>query len=99
MEITKTKLFKILSLESRMKIIDVLFDEESSVNKIVERTGMEQTLVSHQLATLKQYKIVHSRIQGKQRMYSLNQETMAQIMVLVDEHLLLFQNTGENNGN
>ena len=49
--------------------------------------GMNQPAVSHQLKTLRQNKLVKIRKDGKKSYYSLNDEHIAQILVLGLEHV------------
>ena len=81
------KLFKALSLDTRMKMILKLYIGEMSVNQLAWNTGMEQSHVSHHLKQLKEANIVTCRPQGKKRMYSLNKETIEPMIALAEKHV------------
>ena len=64
--------FKIFGDYTRLTILSLLMDhEELCVGEIAERLNMTQSGVSHQLALLKQSKLVKSRREGKSIFYSL----------------------------
>ena len=81
------KLFKALSLETRMNMILELSRGELSVNQIAEGTGMEQSHVSHHLKQMKESRIVTCRLKGKKRMYSLNADTIEPIIAFAQLHV------------
>ena len=56
--------FKILADESKYKIILHLMNGEECVCVIAEKLGMEQSLVSHHLKTLRKAKLVQDRKVG-----------------------------------
>jgi len=87
MELTKTKLLQLLSHQTRMSIIEVLFDGDANVSEIVDKTNLDQSLVSHHLAVLRKYKIAYSKVDGKSRVYFLNHKTIGLILKTIDEHL------------
>ncbi len=64
-------IFKALSDETRLKIIDCLFDDEKTVNSIVEATEISQSGISHQLKLLKDLNILKNEKRGKFVYYSL----------------------------
>lgn len=78
--------FRNLANPLRIKIISELKIKESSVNELVEKLKVEQSKLSHALASLKKCKIVNSKEKGKQRIYSLNKKTIVPIMKLIDKH-------------
>jgi len=66
-----TKKFKILSEESRLRILQVLQDGEKSVSQIVIETGFLQANVSKQLKILLDADIIKRRTEGKHHYYSI----------------------------
>lgn len=82
-----TGFFNTLANKTRLSILYALQNGEKSVNDIVDQTGHEQSLVSHNLKLLRHCNFVEMRVNGKQRMYSLNQETIAPLFVLVEKHM------------
>ena len=60
---------------------------ELNVSELCKRIGEEQSKISHNLKVLKQCRIVDSRTKGKERIYSLNKETIVPLMKLVERHV------------
>jgi DNA-binding transcriptional ArsR family regulator len=78
--------FSNLANPLRIEIILSLRNKSKSVNDITEELGVEQSKVSHALASLKKCRIVESRRQGKQIIYSLNKSTIEPMLKLIDKH-------------
>ena len=78
--------FRNLANPVRISIISALKDKESSVNELAKELGMEQSKLSHALASLNHCKIVESKQEGKKRIYSLNKKTILPILKLIDNH-------------
>ena len=66
------ELYKIFGDSTRIKIINILIDNELCVNQISEKTNVSQSAISHQLRLLKQAKLVKYRKDGKIVYYSLD---------------------------
>ncbi|MFH1802295.1 MAG: metalloregulator ArsR/SmtB family transcription factor [archaeon] len=79
--------FANFSNKTRLKIITVLMDGELSVSEIVEKTGEEQSNVSHHLEGLRKCNILNVKKDGKKRIYSLNEETVNPMLELVESHV------------
>lgn len=80
-------LFKALSNESRVDILNLLRSRPKNVSEISEALGMEQTAVSHNLKCLTFCGLVTSERLGKTIEYALNQETVEPIFRLADRHI------------
>ena len=81
------RFFETIANKTRMKIINVLFHKSLSVSEICKETNEEQSKISHNLKILKDCRIIDYKTQGKQRIYSLNKETMLPLMELVEKHV------------
>lgn len=81
------ELFKIFGDSTRIKIINVLLNDEFSVNEIVSRVGISQSAVSHQLRILKDSKLVKYRKDGKEIYYSLADSHVNKIFMMGCEHI------------
>jgi ArsR family transcriptional regulator len=68
---------KALADETRQKIMAICCCRELSVNEIVEALDVTQPTVSHHLAILRRAGLVHTKRRGKQVLYTLNQESLA----------------------
>jgi DNA-binding transcriptional ArsR family regulator len=82
--------FNTLANKTRLAILYTMRDGEKSVNEIVAITKLEQSLISHNLKLLKACHIVQMEVRGKQRIYSLNKETIAPLFEIVDKHQQMF---------
>ncbi|RLG15774.1 transcriptional regulator [Candidatus Pacearchaeota archaeon] len=78
--------FRNLANPIRIKIISALNEKEKSVGELANELKIEQSKVSHALASLKNCNIVRARQEGKQRIYSLNKDTIVPILKLIDKH-------------
>ncbi|HEX9797220.1 MAG TPA: metalloregulator ArsR/SmtB family transcription factor [Anaerolineales bacterium] len=68
---------KILSDETRQRIMSACCCRWCSVGELVEAIGVSQPTVSHHLAALREANLVNVREQGRQTFYSLDQEAVA----------------------
>lgn len=78
--------FSTLANPTRLAIIEKLDEGPMNVTELVEALGQEQSMVSHNLRPLVRCKLVRARREGKQRVYSLNHETMDPIVKSVELH-------------
>jgi len=77
-EINKVEFAKALADETRQKIMALCCCELVSVNEIVNKLDVAQPTVSHHLKILKNAGLVKSERRGKQILYTLNQERLAE---------------------
>jgi DNA-binding transcriptional ArsR family regulator len=68
-----------LAEPNRLAIVELLRDGPRSVNDIVHRLGLSQPLVSKHLKVLSEVAIVDRRVDGKRRIYALEQERFAEL--------------------
>jgi len=81
------ELFKVFGDSTRIKIMYVLFEEETCVCDIAEILGMTQSAISHQLKILKTNRLIKFRRDGKQIIYSLADEHVRTIIAMGREHI------------
>lgn len=79
--------FSVLGDTGRIKIIKALSDEELCVNHLALKIGASQSAVSHQLSILKQNNIVKFRRDGKNILYSLDDDHVENIFNIGLQHL------------
>lgn len=79
--------FKAISEPSRLKILLALSCGELCVEHLTQAVGGNQSAVSHQLKTLKDNKIVKSKRNGKQVIYSVSDEHILTMINVAKEHL------------
>ena len=74
------KFLKCIVDNNRRIILNCLGDEELCVNDIIERTGLEQTLVSFHLKKLKGCGLVVNRRDGKKVFYSMSDPEVGKLL-------------------
>ena len=82
-----SQLFKALSDPTRLKILVALSQGELNVSAIVEKIGLEQSAVSHQLKLLRLNHLVKFRKEGKTVFYSLDDEHVVDILGQTIKHI------------
>ncbi|MGN1358390.1 MAG: ArsR/SmtB family transcription factor [Bacilli bacterium] len=82
-----SELFKIFGDSTRVKIINILLDEELCVGDIAEKISATQSAVSHQLRILKSSKLVKYRKVGNTVFYSLDDHHIKEIFEKGCEHI------------
>ncbi len=79
--------FKTLCNETRLGIVLCLQKKPLSVNQIIDELGMEQSRISHNLQCLTRNGFLTVKQDGKQRIYSLNKDTLEPILKDVKKHM------------
>ena len=79
--------FKTICEPSRLKILFALREGEMCVYHIVEAVGGNQSAVSHQLKILKDNKIIKSRRNGQNVLYSVSDWHVLTMIGVAKEHL------------
>ena len=70
------ELFKILSVDKRIEIIELLKKEPMNVNGLADKLGITQSAVSQHLRVLKAAGLVTDNRQGYWIFYSLNKDAL-----------------------
>ena len=79
--------FKAFSNETRFAIIEQLRKRPLTVSEICEKTGFEQSRVSHNLRCLEHCGFVSAERNGKYISYALDKETILPMLDLVTQHI------------
>ncbi|HAJ69945.1 MAG: metalloregulator ArsR/SmtB family transcription factor [Alkalibacterium sp.] len=79
--------FKILGDPTRIRILNLLSKEELSVNEIVDRLGLKQSNVSHQLKALRNVQLVKYRREGTTVYYSYDDEHVINTLEQMVNHV------------
>ncbi len=79
--------FKILGEPTRLKILYALSSGELCVHDLSEATSASVSAVSHQLAILRQAKLVATRRDGKVIYYRLDDDHIHSLIDIAREHL------------
>jgi DNA-binding transcriptional ArsR family regulator len=86
--------FKVLANPTRLAILEALRDKSRSVTEIAETLKQEQSMISHNLKTLEKCRFVLAERKAKQRIYSLNRETVEPLFKLFTNHSQKYCPTG-----
>jgi DNA-binding transcriptional ArsR family regulator len=70
----------------KIGIILSLRKKERNVTQLVKELGVEQSKISHALKMLRNCNIVEAKQKGKERVYSLNKDTIVPMLDLIDKH-------------
>jgi DNA-binding transcriptional ArsR family regulator len=70
----------------KISVISALKERDMNVTRLSKELKVEQSKHSHALSALKHCNIVHYKKEGKQRIYSLNKETILPMLKLTDKH-------------
>ncbi|KYK27341.1 hypothetical protein AYK26_03725 [Euryarchaeota archaeon SM23-78] len=79
--------FKNFANKTKFKIIMRLKNKPMSVNELSKAMREEQSKISHNLAKLARCSILNVKQKGKQRIYSLNKDTVMPMLKLVEKHV------------
>ena len=82
-----TDLFAAFGDITRVRILNALAKQEICVNDLADTLDMTQSAISHQLRILKQNRLVKSRREGKQILYSLDDDHVYFILKAGVEHI------------
>jgi len=73
--------------ETKLAIILALRDGALSVGEIVAKVGEEQSTISHNLKKMADCHILNVEKRGKERIYSLNKETVGGLLKIAEKHV------------
>ncbi len=76
-----------LSTRLKMDIIERLKKRPLSVNELSKQLNQERSKVSHALLSLAECNFVLVEKKGKNRIYSLNKDTIVPLLDLIEEHV------------
>jgi len=82
--------FTNLANKLKIRIIISLRDKERNVTELAKELKIEQSKISHALASLRCCSIVKVKQKGKKRIYYLNKKTIIPILNLIDKHAKTF---------
>ncbi len=79
--------FGTLANERRLQLINALRKKKLNVTQLCQTTGLEQSLVSHNLTILEYHGMVFRERVGKFRYYSVNEKTIKPLLDLIETHM------------
>ncbi len=87
--------FKTLSNDTRLRIIDLLRRGPRNATSIGKTLDIEQSMVSHNLACLINCGFVIVKRNGKNKVCSLNKQTVLPLLEIIDGHVEQYGKTLE----
>lgn len=84
---TVSQTFKALGDPTRIRILYLLAHKECSVTEIAETLNLKQSTVSHQLAVLKNLRLVKFRREGTTIYYSHDDDHVIQVLEQTIDHV------------
>ena len=75
-----SNLLKAMAHQTRLLILCILAEEEKTVSEIEELLGVQQAMVSQQLARLRMEGLVNTRREGRLVYYSLGNDNVAALL-------------------
>jgi len=81
------RFLRTLCNRTRLAIVQSLIDSPKNVTELTEDLGIHQTTVSHGLRRLLDCGFVFVEQNGKERVYSVNRETIEPLMKLMEAHI------------
>lgn len=83
----RARLFRAFGDETRLRIVSTLIDADGpvAVNRICDRTGIAQNLVSHHLGCLSNCGLVEVEQHGRERRYELARPETVRMIELADD--------------
>lgn len=88
------RFFSNLANPTRLAALESLMDGPMNVTDLAESLGQGQSMVSHNLRPLIECRFVQVERRGKERIYSVNRETMNALFGVVENHARKFCPTG-----
>ncbi len=86
-DLTYVNFFRTLDNDTRLGIVLCLKNGSKNVSQLSKELKMEQSRISHNLQCLEKNGFVTVKQDGKQRIYSLNRDTIEPILVAVKKHM------------
>ena len=82
-----SEFFKVFSDTTRLRILEVLLEKETSVGDIANKTNVSASAVSHQLSYLRSTNLVKTRKEGQVIYYSIADNHIKVIIECGLEHI------------
>ena len=80
------RFFSVLGNPTRLAALETLMGGSMSAGQLAESLGQEQSMVSHNLRPLVRCRFVEVERRGKERLYSVNRETLDPLLKIVEHH-------------
>ncbi len=84
-KVSDVNIYKMLSDESRLKIIKLLSQGEMDVSTIIDKLAINQSLVSHKLKELRENGLVISYRSGKNIIYKISDDLLKNVVKTAED--------------
>lgn len=81
------RFFRNFSTRTKSDIINLLREGPRTVGDITHAIGGDQSKISHNLKELRDCSVLKVKQQGRKRVYSLNERTVAPMLELAERHV------------
>ena len=78
--------FSTLANTTRLAILEKLRNNPMNVTDLADSLGQEQSMISHNLRTLERCNLISGERWGKEKIYSINKETVEGLFRVVENH-------------
>ena len=85
--IVQARIFKAMSDENRLKILDLLLERPYNASELLEEMDFGQSTLSHHMKILINAEVIKARKSGKWIIYSLHRETFEQMIEWMNKYL------------
>lgn len=84
----KAEFFKALGHPLRIRVLELLSEDEASVSELLAQVDVEQPYLSQQLAVLRRAGFVATRREGPNVVYELADQRVAELLAIARQMLL-----------
>jgi len=88
------RFFSTLANPTRLATLENLMDKPMNVTQLADALDQEQSMVSHNLRPLVECRFVQVEKKGRERLYSINHETVDPLFKVIENHAVNFCPTG-----
>lgn len=88
------RFFSTLANPTRLAALENLMEKPMNVTQLAESLGQEQSMVSHNLRPLVKCRFVQVERKGRERLYSLNHETVDSLFKVIENHAVNYCPSG-----
>ena len=85
--IVQARIFKALSDENRLKILELLKEKPHNASELLDKMDFGQSTLSHHMKILLNAEVVQSRKSGKWMIYSLQKEAFEQMTEWMSQYM------------
>jgi len=88
------RFFSTLANPTRLATLENLMEKPMNVTQLAENLGQEQSMVSHNLRPLVKCRFVQVERKGRERLYSINHETVDSLFKVIENHAVNYCPSG-----